>query len=483
MRDRRDPAAFIERLGGTHRYILDDLVEEVLERQATATQAFLLRTSILERVTAPLCDAIVDGRDSAAILARLERDNLVLVPLDDERCWYRYHPLFAGLLRRRLERSAPDRVPALRARYRPRVALASDPTYYELVNEMLWQVGISHLALIPPGYWNQVEPTVLAEGSVGIGLRLLDGEAVITWVEPGSPAARAGLRPGLVIERVDGRTIDQIAEEALSGMEPPDNERHRREAVASALLGHIYGPPGRTVTLVCRDTAGQERQHRLERVPRRGETETGPSLPHSYVEFQSTRLEDGIGYIRFRWFHADLARDLPRAIARMRDAPGLIIDLRGNPGGMRDAAVAGATSLVSGRSVCATLHSKDGTREVALEPAYPGYRGPVVVLIDAMSKSPSEFFAACTQAIDRAIMVGERSLGSVGPASLLPLPNGAALIYPTVQERTIEGTVLGDHGVTPDIKVPLDRALLAQGVDSQLAAAVEYLGRQATETR
>jgi C-terminal processing protease CtpA/Prc len=116
---------------------------------------------------------------------------------------------------------------------------------------------------------------------------------------------------------------------------------------------------------------------------------------------------------------------------------------------------------------------------VALDPEYPGYRGPVVVLVDEMSKSSSEFFAACTQAIGRAVIVGERSPGSVGPASLLPLPNGATLIYPTAQERTLDGTILEGHGVIPDIEAPLDRALLAQGIDSQLQAAIDYLERQA----
>lgn len=372
---------------------------------------------------------------------------------------------------------------ALHARYRRQVASASEPDYYRLVNEMLWQLDISHLAVIPPGYWARVEPSVLAEGSVGIDARLLDGEAVITSVAPGSPAAEAGLRPGFVIQRVDGSSIEQIAAEVLPGMEPPDNERHRREAIASGILGRIYGPPGTKVIVVCLDDEGRQVQSSMERVSRAGKTETGPGLPPSFVEFESRRLDGGIGYIRFNWFHADLAQDLPRAIASMHDAPGLIIDLRGNPGGMRDAAVAGARSLVGNRCTCATLHSRDGTREVVLDPAYQGYDGPVVVLIDVMTKSSSEFFAACTQAIGRVVVVGERSPGSVGPAGLLPLPNGATLIYPTAQERTLDGTILEDHGVIPDIEVPLDRALLSQGIDSQLEAAIDYLERGLAEAR
>jgi C-terminal processing protease CtpA/Prc len=95
-----------------------------------------------------------------------------------------------------------------------------------------------------------------------------------------------------------------------------------------------------------------------------------------------------------------------------------------------------------------------------------------------MTKSSSEFFAACTQAVGRSVVIGERSPGSVGPAKLLPLPNGAIFIYPEAQETTLDGTILEDHGVVPDIEVALDRALLSQGIDSQLEAAIRFLEQE-----
>ncbi|MBN1937236.1 MAG: hypothetical protein JW934_21430 [Anaerolineae bacterium] len=105
MRGQEDAAAFIQAFSGSHRFVLDYLVEQVLDQQDDALQTFLLQTSILERLTAPLCDAVVQEgglANSQTTLDYLDRANLFVVPLDDERRWYRYHHLFADLLRRRL---------------------------------------------------------------------------------------------------------------------------------------------------------------------------------------------------------------------------------------------------------------------------------------------------------------------------------------------------------------------------------------------
>lgn len=113
IRDARDISTLIASLKGTQRYILDYLVEEVLERQPKPIQSFLLCTSILEQMCGALCKAVV-GKDFAVngtkILEHLERCNLFVVPLDSERQWYRYHHLFRELLYHRLSHAAPERV-------------------------------------------------------------------------------------------------------------------------------------------------------------------------------------------------------------------------------------------------------------------------------------------------------------------------------------------------------------------------------------
>ena len=87
--------------------MIDYLVDEVLDRQPPRVQSFLLQTSILDRLVAPLCDAVTGQKDSQAILEALEAANLFLIPLDGERRWYRYHHLFADLLRQRLQQGSP----------------------------------------------------------------------------------------------------------------------------------------------------------------------------------------------------------------------------------------------------------------------------------------------------------------------------------------------------------------------------------------
>jgi len=116
MRGQDDLPGFIKAFTGSHHYVLDYLVEEVLSRQPEGVRAFLLDTSILDRLSGPLCDAVTGRDDGQAMLERLERANLFIVPLDSERFWYRYHHLFAGFLRARLHQVQPDRFQVLHHR-------------------------------------------------------------------------------------------------------------------------------------------------------------------------------------------------------------------------------------------------------------------------------------------------------------------------------------------------------------------------------
>src|SRR3990172_8854641 len=116
LQGRRDVSSLVATVTGAHRYIVDYLVDEVLSRQPEEDRIFLLRTAILSELAGPLCDAITGRRDSAAVLVRMERANLFMTPLDEERRWYRYHHLFAECLRGRLEAEEPGSLPELHLR-------------------------------------------------------------------------------------------------------------------------------------------------------------------------------------------------------------------------------------------------------------------------------------------------------------------------------------------------------------------------------
>src|SRR6266508_1726576 len=137
-----DAARFIQGFKGSHRYVLDYLTEEVLEQQPDDVRSFLLETSILEQLSGPLCDALTGRHDGQEVLEYLERANLFLVPLDEERHWYRYHHLFADLLLARLQSIDPQRVPELHrkaAAWYEEYGLISDAVRHALTaGEAVW---------------------------------------------------------------------------------------------------------------------------------------------------------------------------------------------------------------------------------------------------------------------------------------------------------------------------------------------------------
>ncbi len=116
MQGRQDVSGFIQAFAGDHRYVVDYLVEEVLKRQPESIRSFLLRTAILDRLNGPLCEAVTGQEQSRTLLDTLQRGNFFLIPLDENRNWYRYHHLFADVLRMHLTAEHPDQVAILHRR-------------------------------------------------------------------------------------------------------------------------------------------------------------------------------------------------------------------------------------------------------------------------------------------------------------------------------------------------------------------------------
>ena len=362
-----------------------------------------------------------------------------------------------------------DRV---RQKYRPRLdAITTDEQFYDLLQQMLGELRQSHFNIYPPGTF--FEEDTNEQAGVGLDLRILDGQAVITHVEPDSAAARAGLRPGFILLQIEDTPVEHIKKRFASSREP---DARRTFRLVRALRDRLRGRAATSVRLLYLDQQDRQREAVLVRQPLKGET--SPPLgnfPPQYTEFEARRVAGGIGYIRFNVFVVPLMEKIRAAIREMSDAPGLIFDLRGNPGGIGGMAPGIAGWLETRQLSLGRMNMRTGYQNFVVFPQPNPYTGPVVILIDSSSGSTTEIFAAGLQEIGRAVVIGERSLGAALPSIFQRLPTGALFQYAIADFITPRGTRLEGRGVIPDIEIRLTRRALLEGRDPALDAAIAYL--------
>ena len=306
---------------------------------------------------------------------------------------------------------------------------------------------------------------------IGIDLRLIDGMAVITRVAPDSTAARAGLRAGFGIRSANGIELGKAVLDIER--DPIWHEIIRPEIPELLIARYINGELNSPVNLVYLDGANHE--HSVTLLRQRLDGEMSPAignLPPMYTEFESRQLSGSIGYIRFNAFSPLLMKKVCAALRSMHDAPGMILDLRGNHGGLLGM-IAGLRGLLeANRVVLGSMQTRQGFNPMLAYSQRLPYLGPIAVLLDGTSQSAAEMFAAGLQEDHRAIVVGETTAGNVIPSAIIKLPTGALLQYGFAKFLTPLGRVLESHGVTPDWTISPTRAgLLADG-DLQLSFGI-----------
>ena len=260
MRGREDVPGFIRAFAGDNRYILDYLVEEVLQRQPERARSFLLQTSILERLSGPLCEAVTGQEEGKARLETLERGNLFVVPLDDKRRWYRYHHLFAEVLSAHLMAEQPGQISTLHLRaskWHERNGLPADAIQHALAAEDFERAADLIELAVPAMRRSRQEATLLG------WLKDLPDELI--HFRPVLSVAYAGtLQQGGEIEGVEARLRDaerwldttagrrERPEAQSVGMVVMDDEEFRRLpasiAVQRAGLALVLGDVPETVT-------------------------------------------------------------------------------------------------------------------------------------------------------------------------------------------------------------------------------------------
>jgi carboxyl-terminal processing protease len=375
-----------------------------------------------------------------------------------------------------------------------RRALGPAPTLdavHDALRALIRVPGQSHFALIPKEALPQAddaEDRDAPPGASGIVPRLVADTLVVWRVEAGSGAAAAGVRPGDIIERIDATATDSLRRRIARVF--PTSPREANALFVQVVMRELSGTAGDSMTLALRDLAGQPRRVRLAlRAPSGRVSEYG-NLPAMRIDasldttvVRARGRDFAVPVIAFSAWFPVIIPDLDRFAFASRGAPGVIIDLRGNLGGVIGiiGGFAGhfsdsAWSLGAMRGRTGVLRLTANPRLVTRSGERVGTIGaPVAILVDEMSASSSEFFAAGMQGLGRARVFGEVTAGQSLPAAMLRLPSGDVLMFPIADHVDAKGRRIEGRGVEPDTRTPLTRREIAAGRDAALEAARAWL--------
>ncbi len=297
----------------------------------------------------------------------------------------------------------------------------------------------------PKAYEDMKEDTEGKFGGIGIVISM-SKEGFLTVVAPmeDTPGAKAGLLPGDRIIKINGKVTEKMG---------------LQDAVRQ-----LRGDPGTKVTITmfrskAKDPGGKIKDYTIERAEIKVDSVKDAKI-----------LGDGIGYVRITQFNEPTANEFEKALAKLEEQGmnALIIDLRNNPGGLLESARRIASEFIPAGELIVSTEGRDPAQKVV----YRSERGkkrltyPVVVLVNAGSASGSEIVAGALQDLRRAVLVGETTFGKGSVQSILQLKDGSAVRLTTAKYYTPSHKVIHEHGVTPDIMVPVseedERKLLEQ---------------------
>lgn len=378
---------------------------------------------------------------------------------------------------------------AVRKELRPKAEKAETTAEVRaLMSEMLQRLKQSHFAIIPRDFYIAQEKTdgkeekkggpleaLFGEGTSGIEVRVVEGQALVTKVEEKSAAARAGVKTGWVIHKVRGQDMAPVLERALKAYKDSTLlELRLSRAIESRLSGRV----GEKLAIVFRDGEDTDKELKITLARPRGRIAGLGNVPGGYVHLEARRLEDNIGYAALNGFFdpVNIRKQFEDALWSQPLADGFIIDLRGNPGGIGAMAMGLGNSFVrEPNQKLGTMTLRNGTIHFVLNPQVRTYLGKVAVLIDGCSASTSEILAGGLQDLKRARVFGTRTAGAALPSLIEILPNGDGFQFAIANYTSVGGKVLEGNGVQPDEEVKPDRKVLLTGRDPVIDAAVRWL--------
>lgn len=373
---------------------------------------------------------------------------------------------------------------AVKRELRPRAEAArTSEALRDVIREMIGRLKDSHFALVSGGAGLDRNARDTS-GDPGFDVRLEANQVLVTTVPHDGRAWAAGLRPGWIVTAVDDRPLGEEIARATSGLAP-------RFAVVQGwrvAIERLRGPVGTTAVIEATDGTGATRVVKVERVGEPGEPVKLGSFPELRVQTGERTLSGQrgtpVGYIRFNVWLTPVDAFLSRAVDSHRADTGIVLDLRGNPGGLAGMLMGVAGQFLTEHVSLGEMRSRDATLKFLANPrtvsdegrAVVPYSGRLAILVDGMTGSASECFAGGMQSIGRARVFGERTMGQALPALFDRLPNGDVLIHAYADFVTATGTRLEGRGVVPDVDVPWSRDALLAGRDAALDAAVRWAG-------
>jgi carboxyl-terminal processing protease len=378
---------------------------------------------------------------------------------------------------------------AIHARYRAKVEQCeTTQSVRALTEDMIQLLPSSHLAIIPASLYKtnklEIQGAPAKEpasgsfsddedsdtGCTGIKVAVLGTKIVVMEVAPGSPAANGAVRAGWTLEAVDGMRTEQL----FSRFGATERQMQLIGRVANDWL---VGSPGSKVALLFRTPQGQTVKRLLTRETEPGEKIQFGNLPPEHVHVEHRMLAGDVGYIRLNLF-LDPIRVMPeieKAIAEFRRCPGIVLDIRDNPGGIGIMAMGIAGWFISdeGKQL-GTMTTRDSTFNFVVNPRLEPYEGRLVILVNENSASTSEILAQGMKDLNRAKVFGMRTAGAALPSTIITLPNDDRFQYPEANYRSVNGRVLEGNGVEPDVGVEPTIEALSAGRDLPLQAAKSW---------
>ena len=353
------------------------------------------------------------------------------------------------------------------------------------ISTLLSRLGESHFGVLPGEAMDAgVAATSDRAGDAGLELRFLDSTLVVTRVEPGSRASSLGVHPGWVIEEIDTLNVREALR--ATARVSPAARRFALVRLTLNLNGRLSGPAGGTVRIVARDARNVRREIAVPLRETPGQVVEYGALPPIHVHFESSRLTSHagcVGVIRFNMFMTPVVPQFEDAMSGMQSCGGVVLDLRGNLGGVGAMIMGMSGHFFTEPETLGTMRLRQATMRYVANPirvsrsgaTLKPFQGRVAVLVDELSASTTEILAAALQKLGRARIFGVPSAGQALPALMTKLPNGDRLMYVVGDFAGPGGARLEGLGVTPDQATPRSRQSLLAGRDDALEAAVKWI--------